>query len=136
MAVYCCVALASTEALAGETVIVVSTDVTATETLDAPLTEPLEAVTVYGPPAVEPAVKRPLPLTVPPPLTVQGNAGCVASALPNWSFAVAVNCCVAPPETVALEGATAMVICVWFTVTLVLLITVKPPESVIVAWKE
>src|SRR5438132_13699159 len=71
-----------------------------------PLTPPLEAVTVKGPPAVPPAVKSPLVLMLPPPLTVQLNDGWAASATPNWSGAVAVNCCVAPVDTVALDGLT------------------------------
>jgi len=47
-----------------------------TVTLALPLTLPLAAVTVKGPPAVEPAVNRPVELMVPPPLTDQVNVGC------------------------------------------------------------
>ena len=42
-----------------------------TDTLAVPLTPPLAAVTVNGPPAVEPALNRPDELIVPPPLTDQ-----------------------------------------------------------------
>ena len=49
--------------------------VAVTVTLAVPLTPPLAAVTVYGPPAVLPAVKRPLLVIVPPPLSVQLKLG-------------------------------------------------------------
>ena len=54
-----------------------------TVTLAVPLRPPPVAVTVYGPPVVFPAVKRPAALIVPPPLTVHVNVGCDASATPN-----------------------------------------------------
>ena len=47
-----------------------------TVTLAVPLTVPLAAVTVNGPPAVEPAVNKPDELMPPPPLTDQVNVGC------------------------------------------------------------
>ena len=62
---------------------VITGGVFVTVTLAVPLTPPLAAVTVYGPPAVLPAVKSPLPLIVPPPLTVQVKTGCDSRALPN-----------------------------------------------------
>ncbi len=40
-----------------------------TDTLAVPVTVPLAAVTVYGPPAVEPAWNSPVGSIVPPPLT-------------------------------------------------------------------
>ena len=46
-----------------------------TVTLAVPLTFPLDAVTVKGPPAVEPAVNKPDALMVPPPLTDQAKVG-------------------------------------------------------------
>ena len=52
-----------------------------TVTLAVPLTLPLTAVTVKGPPAVEPAVNKPAVLIVPPPLTVHVNVGC---GLTGW----------------------------------------------------
>ena len=63
-----------------------------TVTLPLPLTLPLPAETVKGPPALAPAVNRPLELIVPPPLTVQVNVGCELRVLPNWSRADPVNC--------------------------------------------
>jgi hypothetical protein len=95
-----------------------------TVTLAVPLCGPAVAVTVYGPPAVTPAVKRPDALMVPPPLSVQVNEGGGDMAAPNWSFAVAVNCCVVLTFTVALAGATVTIVWVWFTVTATELVTV------------
>jgi hypothetical protein len=95
---------------------------------------PLEAVTVYGPPAALPAVKSPLGLIVPPPVTVHANPGWVANAVPNWSLALAVNCWVAPLPTLALAGDTAMLVAVWVTVILTLLVTVPFAWSLIVTW--
>lgn len=54
-----------------------------TVTLAVPLMLPLAAVTVKGPPVVEPAVNRPVELMVPPPLTVQVKMGCGLSLTPN-----------------------------------------------------
>ena len=48
-----------------------------------PLTLPLAAVTVNGPPAAEPAVNSPDAEIVPPPLTVQVKVGCGLSGCPN-----------------------------------------------------
>ena len=48
---------------------------------------------------------------------------------------VAVNCCVALSFTVADAGETAIVVSVWFTVTVTLLVTLSPPWSVMVAVK-
>ena len=58
-------------------------DAAVTVTLAVPLTLPLVAVTVKGPPAVEPAVNRPEALIVPPPLTDQVKVGWGLSGLPN-----------------------------------------------------
>ena len=80
-----------------------------TVTLAVPLTLPLVAVTVNGPPAVEPAVNRPAVLIVPPPLTDQVNAGCGVIGWPNWSRPVAVSCWVLPVCTGALAGAIMIV---------------------------
>ena len=54
-----------------------------TVTLAVPFRVPLVAVTVKGPPAVEPAMNKPDELMVPPPLTDQVNAGCGLIGLPN-----------------------------------------------------
>src|SRR5207244_218053 len=64
------------------------------------------AVTVKGPPALPPAVKRPLVSMAPPPVTVQLKVGCEAMAMANWSLSVAVNACVAFGSTVADAGLT------------------------------
>src|SRR5579862_6677269 len=50
--------------------------------LAVPDLSPVAAVTVKGPPAAAPAVKSPAELTLPPPDTVQVNAGCDTSAAP------------------------------------------------------
>ena len=110
VALNCCVPPAWTEALAGATVIVARTGGAAvTETLAVPVRPPLAAVTVNGPPAVEPALNRPAEPIVPPPLTDQVNDGCGLKAWPNWSRPVALNCCVPPAWTEALAGATVIV---------------------------
>jgi hypothetical protein len=54
-----------------------------TVTLALPLTLPLLAVTVKGPPALAPAVNKPVALMVPPPLTVHVNVGCGLMGWPN-----------------------------------------------------
>ena len=72
-----------TEALAGETVIVVRTGGVVTLTLAVPPTPLLDAVTVKGPPVVVPAVNKPNELMLPPPLTVQLKVGCGLIGLPN-----------------------------------------------------
>ena len=55
--------------------IVVRTRGAVTVTLAVPFTLPLAAVTVKGPPAVEPAVNKPDALML-PPLTDHVNEGC------------------------------------------------------------
>ena len=102
-----------------------------TVTLAVPETAPLEAVTVNGPPAADPAVNRPLPLIVPPPLTDQLKTALIEA--PNWSLAEALNCCVPFNPTVALAGETAIEVSVCDTVTVTLLVTVRPPLSRMVA---
>jgi hypothetical protein len=114
-------------ALAG--VATVGVELLVTVTLAVPLTAPLEAVTVNGPPTVV-AVKSPVPLIVPPPDTVHVNAALITA--PNWSRAVAVNSCVFPTATVAVAGVTVIDVSVWLTVTLTLLVVVSPPASRIV----
>ena len=78
----CCAPPVATEAVAGETVILVSTGGAVTVTLAVPLALALDAVTVNGPPTVL-ALNRPELLIVPPPLTVQANTGCVLTGWPN-----------------------------------------------------
>jgi hypothetical protein len=55
-----------------------------TVTLAVPLTPPLDAVTVKGPPAAL-AENRPVGLIDPPPPTDQVNVGCELSGLWFWS---------------------------------------------------
>ena len=69
----------------------------------------------------------------PPPLTVQLNAGCEDRAAPNWSFAVAVNCCVPFGTTEAVAGETEALVDVWLTVTVTGDVAVPPCGSLIVA---
>ena len=70
-----------------------------------------------------------------PAVVAQVNVGCRASAVPNWSSAVAVYCCVPPAFRLAEGGLTVIAVSVWLTVTLTLLVAVKPLGSVIVTWK-
>ena len=56
-----------------------------TVTLAVPFTPPLDAVTVNGPPLLDPAVNTPAWLMPPPPLTDQENAGWGLIGLPYWS---------------------------------------------------
>src|SRR5579863_1508258 len=75
-------------------------------TFAVPVWPPVLAVTVNGPPVALPAVNNPDEEIVPPPFADHVNAA-DAIALPNWSAAVAVNCCVPLVTTVALAGVTA-----------------------------
>src|SRR5262245_13736526 len=69
------------------------------------LIPPPVALTVAVPVPLVGAVYRPAPLRVPIPLTSdQAQDGCVVRAMPNWSCAVAVNCCVPPLDSVTLPG--------------------------------
>jgi len=52
---------------------------------------------------------------------------------PNWSWAAAVNCWLAPAAIVAGEGVTKIFVSVWLTVTTTLLVTLRPLALVIVA---
>src|SRR6185295_10479757 len=75
-----------------------------------PFFPPLDAVTVNGPPFRPPAAKTPPAEIVPPPLTVHAKLGCGFIGALDASFAVAVKVCVAPADTVALAGATVMLV--------------------------
>ena len=79
----CFVPPVCTDALAGATVMVVSTGGAVTVTLAVPPTLPLAAVTVKGPPVVAPAVNKPVESMLPPPLTDQLNVGCGLTGWPN-----------------------------------------------------
>ncbi len=72
-----------------------------TVTVDDPLTPPLEAATVYGPPTVA-ALHTPVDAPMePPPDVDQVKAGWLLKGLPNWSSAVAVNLSVDPTAILA-----------------------------------
>jgi hypothetical protein len=103
-----------------------------TVTLAVPLTVPLVAITVKGPPAVEPAVNRPPVLIVPPPLTDQVNAGCGVIGWPNWSTPVAENCAVLPVWTEALAGATVIVVRTGGAVTVTLAVPLTLPLDAVI----
>src|ERR1043165_4447464 len=81
------------------------------------------------------AVYCPVVLRVPTPVRDQTKLGWLDRGLPNWSIAVAVNCCVPPSASVALPGVTPLLVIVWFTVTVTLLVLVKRAGSVTVTWK-
>ncbi|EFK95337.1 hypothetical protein LDC_2658 [sediment metagenome] len=104
-----------------------------TVTLAVPLLPLLDAVTVYGPPAVAPAVNTPEALIVPPPDTLHVKIALIA--VPNWSLPAAVNVCVPPVTTLALDGVTATVVSVWLTVTVTDDVTVRLPASLMVTCK-
>ena len=70
-----------------------------------------------------------------PLVAVQVSAGCGLIVLPNWSTAVAVNCCCPEVGRVDAPGERVIDVTVEFTTTVTLLVTVKPPVSVIVTWK-
>nr|WP_062265741.1 hypothetical protein [Methanoculleus bourgensis] len=93
-------------AVAGETSIVVTGDTVACAV---PVTPSAAAVTVVVPPAR--AVKNPVEFTVPTVslLLDQVNVTPVIS-LSSWSFAVAVNCCVAPAARFAVAGETSIAV--------------------------
>ena len=104
------------------------------ENVAVPLTVPLLAVTVALVVGVLGAVSSPVVLIV-PAVVAQVNVGCVASAVPNWSLAVAEYCCVASMFRLADAGLTVIDVSVWLTVTLTVLVAVPPVGSAIVTWK-
>jgi hypothetical protein len=99
------------------------------------LTLPAEALIVNVSPGRREAVKRPPVLMVPPPETIQLKLGWLVSAVANWSRAVAVNCWVPRVGTLALAGATTMLVRVWETVIETDEVTVRPPASCMSTWK-
>ena len=101
-------------------------------TVSLPETEPLVATTVAEP-SVEGGPKTPSLLIAPPPSSDHAKAGWLASALPNWSRAVAEKGSVPSAERPP-AGTTVMLVSVWSTVTSTLLVVASPPISVIVTW--
>jgi hypothetical protein len=89
---------------------------------------PVVAVTVDAA-ADAGAVNRPAVDTVPPPVTLHVNAGCVESGMPNWSVAIAENCCVAAGASVAVPGVSVTAVAVWPTVTTTVEVAVRPSVS-------
>jgi len=83
------------------------------------------------------AVYSPVLLIEPPPglTTCQAKAGCEFIALPNWSSALAVNCCVAPLASVTLVGEMLRLVRVWTTFTVTLLVADRPIAFVTVTVK-
>ncbi len=82
---------------------------TPTVTVAAAVRDPPVAVTVSVPVPVAGAVYSPAGVTVPPAppaSTAQANAGWVARASPNWSFARAANASVPRSGTVTADGDT------------------------------
>src|SRR4051812_40444281 len=79
-----------------------------TVTAAVPATTPPPAVArTVAEPAVAGAVYRPDAVTVPPPPGIdQVNDGWATRAVPNWSFAVAVNCWAEPAVSVTVAGLT------------------------------
>ena len=66
-----------------------------------------------------------------PEARLQVKAGWLASELPNWSSAVAVNCWVWYSLSVALAGVTLMVVSVGLTVTFTLLVVDWVPSLMV-----
>src|SRR5262249_54938567 len=107
-----------------------------TVTVAWPLTPPALARTVAVTPLRFGAVYLPVLLIFPGPFTIdQVNVGGVASALPNWSRAEAVNWSVPARTTVRGAAFTLTVVSVCATVTATVLVTLSPPASVIVTRK-
>src|SRR5262249_50734594 len=100
-------------------------DYATTVTFALPLTAPTAAVIVNGPPVRRGAVYRPVLLSVPRPVKLHPNVGCVMRASPNWSKAIAVNCCFCRACTVAVAGATVIDVTVCCTVTFTVLVTLR-----------
>ena len=108
-AVNCCVVFTCRSAGFGVTVIVASAPLV-TFTVAVPKIVPLVARTVLGnDPAVEPAVKTPLPETMVPPPFVTDQTGVIATTLPCASLPTAVKVCCALIAIVAGLGVTVIV---------------------------
>jgi hypothetical protein len=101
-----------------------------------PLTEPLVALTVSLPVLEVEAVYSPLLLLMLPTVELVFDQVMLAlMALPNWSLAAALNCCLLPCVTVAVVGETVMLVKVELTVTMTeVLVVLTPWELVTVTW--
>jgi len=79
------------------------------------------------------AAYRPVLLIDPRPLSFDHvKLGWIAMARANWSSASAENCCRVPNASVTDDGATTMLARIGFTVTLTVLVAVRPPVSAMV----
>jgi hypothetical protein len=96
----------------------------------------LVAVTVALPTPLAGAVHKPVIETLPTPDNIQVTAGWLI-ALPNLSVTVAVNCSVAPSTTIAVDGVNSrdFGVC-WIVTVAVVLVTLRPPWSVMAAVNE
>ena len=70
----------------------------------------------------------------PPAITDQLKAGVVGIGLWNWSSAIGVNASAPPAWTIAEPGLMAMEVNVGLTVTVTLLVAVRPLGSATVTW--
>src|SRR5688500_8401451 len=105
-----------------------------TVTLAAPLSPPAKARTVSVTVPLGGAVYSPVLVMVPPApllLTDQVKLGCAGRATPNWSYAVALNCCEPECCTVVLAGATPIDESVALTLTATLLVAVCVPSEIV-----
>ena len=67
-------------------------------------------LTVAEPVPEEGALYRPLLLIEPGPVAVQVKVGWLAIGLPNWSRAMALNCCPPPSATLTAAGVTPIAV--------------------------
>lgn len=96
---------------------------------------PLVAVTVKVPVVTESLLKTASGLMVPPPLTVQEKGGAGFMMAPNWSFATAVNACVASLAMNAEAGDTVIDVTTGLRVIFTVLTAPAYAESWIAASK-
>ena len=65
----------------------------------------------------------------PPPPTAHVTVGCVVSRRPNWSKTVALNVTCAPTTTIAVAGDVFNDVGVAATLTVKVLVPLRPPAS-------
>ncbi len=135
-------------ACGGETLILFTFDcpgaVTVTTVAFVTVFEPLTAVTVIVVVPTPAAVKRPLASIEPAAVLLLVQVMVAAIALPFWSFGAAVNVCVPPTTTLAVDGAIVTVVntgtgarivtvaaAVPLTVPLAALIVVVPADNAV-----
>ena len=111
----CCELPSATVGFNGEIVTAVNTPgwgvaITVTAALFVFVTEPFTAVTVMVVVPTPAAVKSPLASMVPTVVSLLVQVMVAAIALPFWSFGAAVNVCVPPTNTLAVDGVTIIVV--------------------------